>query len=763
MKTKCTKLLTLALCLVLVGTLLPTAALAAPIADTALAPSLEAANPTDAAAPTAAADAAAPPELPLLEEGDVSDVRGDTELYLDELATGTLYWYDRNHKDTFYFTAPETGTYTFSSLKKDPGSFGFGLSTKGTLYDSNENQLISNEYGGESLNFSFQYDLTANQRVKLVVGRGAISLSSGDYSVRVTAYIPVTQVMLDRSEVYLQKNDGITLHATVLPQKASNAGVTWTSSNPNIATVDEYGQVTTKKDYGEAIITATSKDNPSASASCRIIVRQNTINLTDLKIQEELITYTELDVGRQLTLIKTPSDATEEVVWSSSNPGAVTVTQGGWIASVGFGESIITVSTKNSQLQDTCTVRVVSPLKIAITSAPETLYVGEAFECEYQLETTDVPNTVVTWSTTDTDCISIDPQTGAITALAEGEAKITVTAEIKYGDDPPVATASDSRTLTVKPVLSTGIAITPKTLQLAAGASGTLTGTLSPDNTTNKAVEWTSNNDALLTIENHGGDPATCTVTAAPNTCGTVIVTAKALDSEATDTCTVFVYNILELTTATVNKEQTHTLNPDGQRRGDAHWFEFTAPAAGDYTFYTTGSTDTYGELYNAPTATVSERIVYNDDDGLWRNFTFTQPLTENQVVYLRVRGYSRSTTGAYTVGVVQPTAPVVPLVLDTLQNGKLENTNSKQWYSFTATQAGRYRFTSGGVIDVAGALYNQPADKTALATDDDSGAGKNFAITVEMTANQTLYLAVTASDKATKVGPYSVVVTQRS
>ena len=79
------------------------------------------------------------------------------------------------------------------------------------------------------------------------------------------------------SEVQITGNNNanlgetIQLTAKVIPTFVENTGVTWSSSDTNIATIDENGLVTTKKD-GKVTITATSKDNTSIAANYEITI-----------------------------------------------------------------------------------------------------------------------------------------------------------------------------------------------------------------------------------------------------------------------------------------------------------------------------------------------------------------------------------------------------------------------------------------------------------------------------------------------------------
>lgn len=77
-------------------------------------------------------------------------------------------------------------------------------------------------------------------------------------------------VNLSESEVHMLDNDTQKLRATVLPLDANNKDVTWSSSNPDVAVVDNDGVVTAKT-VGNTVITVKTNDGDK-SASCNIVV-----------------------------------------------------------------------------------------------------------------------------------------------------------------------------------------------------------------------------------------------------------------------------------------------------------------------------------------------------------------------------------------------------------------------------------------------------------------------------------------------------------
>ena len=82
--------------------------------------------------------------------------------------------------------------------------------------------------------------------------------------------IAVTGVSLNKTELSLVVGSNETLTATVEPATATNKAVTWKSSKPDIAEVDETGKVTAKQ-VGTATITVTTKDG-GKTATCEVKV-----------------------------------------------------------------------------------------------------------------------------------------------------------------------------------------------------------------------------------------------------------------------------------------------------------------------------------------------------------------------------------------------------------------------------------------------------------------------------------------------------------
>ena len=108
-----------------------------------------------------------------------------------------------------------------------------------------------------------------------------ITITAGNassLSINVTqeAAIKVTSITLSKGTIALAGGENVQLTATVLPDDATDNGVTWSSSAPAVASVDQTGNVTASASAANgstATITATASDGSGTTASCDVAVR----------------------------------------------------------------------------------------------------------------------------------------------------------------------------------------------------------------------------------------------------------------------------------------------------------------------------------------------------------------------------------------------------------------------------------------------------------------------------------------------------------
>ena len=143
------------------------------------------------------------------------------------------------------------------------------------------------------------------------------------------------------------------LDARVTDSDASYS-LKWTSSNTNVATVDNNGNVTGLRD-GTATITCTA--NNGVYGSCRVTV--SSIKVTNIILSTENLTL-KYGAKKQLSAAIIPTNASnKDVTWSSSNPSIASVSATGLVTGVNNGTSRITCTANDgSGVKAICNVSV---------------------------------------------------------------------------------------------------------------------------------------------------------------------------------------------------------------------------------------------------------------------------------------------------------------------------------------------------------------------------------------------------------------------
>lgn len=156
----------------------------------------------------------------------------------------------------------------------------------------------------------------------------------------------------------VKKDENINLIVTVKPSKLSNSKLTWKSSDPSIATVDDNGVVRGIK-VGKTTITVTSLNGKTAT--CTIEVTNETVLVKEIILTpEENVTST--DSTTQINVTIKPENATNsDLIWSSSDPSIATVDSKGILKSIKPGVVTITAKTKDGKVVATATITVVNP------------------------------------------------------------------------------------------------------------------------------------------------------------------------------------------------------------------------------------------------------------------------------------------------------------------------------------------------------------------------------------------------------------------
>lgn len=292
---------------------------------------------------------------------------------------------------------------------------------------------------------------TVSKGVITAVGKGTCIItcrskfySNISVSYKVTVKQAVTAVSME-SAVKLNENSTKRLTAKAVPNTASNARLSFKSSNASVAAVSSNGVITAKS-KGSCVITATATDGSGKSAKCRVTVVRP---VTNVKLNAHTISW---NVGKKAHFRPTVTPTTASnisVKYTSSNRRVAMVDGNGLLTAVGKGTCTVTCTAADgSGKKDTCKVTVKQPVRKLTISGGSSVNEGSSIELKAVAAPSNATNKNVTWSSSDKTVAKVS-STGKVTALKAGKATIKCTAK----DGSRVAA---SKTVTVKAVKPTG-------------------------------------------------------------------------------------------------------------------------------------------------------------------------------------------------------------------------------------------------------------------------------------------------------------------
>lgn len=334
---------------------------------------------------------------------------------------------------------------------------------------------------------------------------------------------PAQHITLDKTSLKLLEGESGKLTATVYPLNSTQKTLTWVSDHPDVASVDNEGNVTARK-AGTATVTVKVADKVSAVCKVTVISRVTGISLSE--------TTVELKPGEthQLNAAVLPQNASNaEVTWYSDKESVATVSQAGLVTGVGPGEATVHVVTADGGKMASCLVKVGTPVKgIALSTSSATLYVGDpSLDITAALTPANATEKTIDWSSSDSKVASVTPGAAlraVVKPLNPGETTITATTK----DGGFTATCE----VTVKRHVS-GVSLNKASINMYVGETEPLTATVAPADASDKAVSWSSGNSAVASVSKDGK------VTA--NEPGTAVIKVVTNDLSKEATCTVTV------------------------------------------------------------------------------------------------------------------------------------------------------------------------------------------------------------------------------
>jgi hypothetical protein len=207
--------------------------------------------------------------------------------------------------------------------------------------------------------------------------------------------------------------------------------------------------------------------------------------------------------------------------------------------------------------------------------------------------------------------------------------------------------------------------------------------------------------------------------------------------------------------------EETQTLSRTLASGDDEEYFLLAPDTGGLLVMETTGSVDTYMELYNEQTR---EKLGENDDGGSGNNARIRHSVNPQERYIVLVRGYDSSATGTYgfkayftgqgTLDADQyepddESSQAGQVEIGTAQEHTFHHTDDVDWVKFEVTQSGRYiiraRGTRSSRLDTYIELFD--ANLNSIAEDDDGGNHRDALLSLQL-QNGMYYLKVWCLDE---------------
>lgn len=442
-----------------------------------------------------------------------------------------------------------------------PGDF-LNLDRSLTAINKDEKVTLNPSVGNESIQAKKVKWSSSNKKIATVDSKGVVkgkkkgtavitAQYNGDVatcSVVVNELIMPKKIKLDHSSLTLGFGETSQLEYSISPADAEIVDLTWTSSKPNIASVDDEGFITALSGGETKITVATSNGK---KATCKVKVKE--IKPTKVKFTTSSVT---LEAGEiyAATVNVTPSNASNpEVRYTSSKVSVAGVDEDGIIYALGAGTATITaVSAANAKVKGTMKVTVKAPTRqdilptaVQFTSTRLTLTVGEAHPTTVTVSPSNATNREVYYTSNNADVAIVDGN-GVIYPIGAGTAVITATSvanpQIRgtltvsvngtapTPDPEPVPTSEPTSTPepvpTPEPTPTPDNSVKPKTIKfkkqtlaMKAGETCQIALTMTPQNVTNREVYLSSSNENVAIVDSDTGvitalDRGTATITA---------------------------------------------------------------------------------------------------------------------------------------------------------------------------------------------------------------------------------------------------------
>lgn len=376
--------------------------------------------------------------------------------------------------------------------------------------------------------------------------------------------VPVENINLNYTSKKLnldkEEDNKVELEYNLAPSNTSQTDVVWSSSNEAVAEVKN--GVVAGKSVGRADITIASKDNPNVKKTCVVYVSK--------ELDKSKVTAVRNDKNINVNWTKVAHASSYVLSRYNKSTGIVNdiyegtdtafedkdLTSGKYVYTV---KAIVDENAadanlySNSVSEESEAVIIPEPvtgIEVANDYQHMGLFVGGSGKIRYSVLPSNATNTNVTFKSLNEKVAIVDAN-GVVTGVSEGNADIVITTE-EGGFEAKC-------TVRVDGIDARGIErVGDKTVTMGLNQTCQLQVKITPSDTTNKNVQWTSSNNSVVTVDSNG-------VVISKNS-GSTIITATTHNGLKTE---FFIEVETPVTNITLNSNEIN-LNPGGTFKLDA-------------------------------------------------------------------------------------------------------------------------------------------------------------------------------------------------
>ena len=376
--------------------------------------------------------------------------------------------------------------------------------------------------------------------------------------------VPVESINLNYTSKKLnldkKEDNKVELEYNLAPSNTSQTDVVWSSSNEAVAEVKN--GVVAGKSVGRADITIASKDNPNVKKTCVVyvskeldkskvtaVINDKNINVNWTKVAHAS-SYVLSRYNKSTGIVNDIYEGTDTAFEDKDLTSGKYVYTVKAIVDENAADANLYSNSVSEESEAVIIPESVTGIEVANDYQHMGLFVGGSGKIRYSVIPSNATNTNVTFKSLNEKVAIVDAN-GVVTGVSEGNADIVITTE-EGGFEAKC-------TVRVDGIDARGIErVGDKTVTMGLNQTRQLQVKITPSDTTNKNVQWTSSNNSVATVDSNG-------VVISKNS-GSTIITATTHNGLKTE---FFIEVETPVTNITLNSNEIN-LNPGGTFKLDA-------------------------------------------------------------------------------------------------------------------------------------------------------------------------------------------------